>query len=231
LHKRALRDSPIQALKERVREVNSIRNRLLAAKVIPVLRMDSVDHARAVIDCLLDAGFVTVEVALTTPGAVQLIAELRTRVPKSFLVGAGTVLNGQQAKRCLEAGADYLVSPGTTPGIAALAHEAGRAVLLGAFTPSEVQAAIGEGSDIVKIFPASTGGPSHLAALRAVFPDVMFCPTGGVNAENMAAYFRAGAAVVGVGNSIIDYEALSAKDGPRMVAHAKRYLELAADVA
>ncbi len=209
-------------------EVASIRDRLLAARVIPVLRIDSVEQARAVIDCLLEAGFTTVEIALTTPGAVQLIAELRSRAASSFLVGAGTVLDEQQARQCIDAGADYLVSPCTPPGIAALAHEAGRAVLLGAFTPSEVQAAIRECSDIVKLFPASSGGPSHLAALRAVFPDATFCPTGGVDAGNMAAYFRAGAAVVGVGNSIIDSEALSSKDGPRMVAHAKRYLELAA---
>ena len=214
-----------------MREVDFIRNRLLAARVIPVLRINSVERAQSVIDVLLDAGFMTVEIALTTPGAVQLIAELRARAASSFLVGAGTVLNGQQAKHCIDAGADYLVSPWLAPGVAALAHEAGRAVLLGAFTPSEVQAAIREGSDIVKLFPASSGGPSHLAALRAVFPDVVFCPTGGVDAENMAAYFRAGAAVVGVGNSIIDFEALSANDGPRMVAHAKRYLELAAAAA
>lgn len=211
-----------------MREVTAIRDCLLAARVIPVLRIDSVEQARAVIDCLLEAGFTTVEIALTTPGAVQLIAELRSRVASSFLVGAGTVLDEQQARQCIDAGADYLVSPCTSPGIAALAHEAGRAVLLGAFTPSEVQAAIRERSDIVKLFPASSGGPSHLAALRAVFPDATFCPTGGVDAENMAAYFKAGAAVVGVGNSIIDSEALSSNDGPRMVAHAKRYLELAA---
>lgn len=214
-----------------MRDLASIRDRLLAARVIPVLRIDSVERAHTVIDSLLDAGFMTVEIALTTPGAVQLIAELRARVASSFLVGAGTVLNRQQAKHCIDAGADYLVSPCTTPGMAAFAHEAGRAVLLGAFTPTEVQAAIREGSDIVKLFPASSGGPAHLAALRAIFPDALFCPTGGVDAENMAAYFRAGAAVVGVGNSIIDFEALSANDGPRMVAHAKRYLQLAAAAA
>ncbi len=211
-----------------MREIDSICTHLLAAKVIPVLRLASADQARTVIDCLLDAGFTTVEIALTTPGAVQLIAELRARVAQSFLVGAGTVLNVQQARQCIDAGADYLVSPCTAHGIAAIAHDAGRAVLLGAFTPSEVHAAVKEGSDIVKLFPASSGGPSHLAALRAVFADVVFCPTGGVDAGNMAAYFNAGAAVVGVGNSIIDSKALSAKDGPRMVAHAKQYLELAA---
>jgi len=209
-------------------EVKSIRDRLLAARVIPVLRLDSADEARLVIDCLLDAGFTTVEITLTTPGAVQLIAELRSRVPRTFLVGAGTVLTDTQARQCLDGGADYLVSPCVTQGIAGLAHEAGRAALLGAFTPSEVAAAHREGSDIVKIFPAASGGPSHLAALRAVFPDIVFCPTGGVDTQNMAAYFKAGAAVVGVGNSIIDRTALERREHANMVAHAKRYLDMAA---
>jgi len=207
---------------------NLVRDRLLEARVIPVLRIDSIDEARSVIDCLIDAGFMTVEIALTTPGAVQLIAELRSRVPATFLVGAGTVLNVMQAQHCLDAGADYLVSPSTTSGIGGLAHAAGRAVLLGAFTPTEVQTAIREGSDIVKVFPASSGGPSHLAALRAVFPDAVFCPTGGVDADNMAAYFKAGAAVVGVGNSIIDRDALARNDRTSMAAHAKRFLSVAA---
>lgn len=211
-----------------MREVDSIRDRLLAARVIPVLRVNAVEHARSVVDCLLDAGFATVEIALTTPGAVQLIAELRSRVPATFLVGAGTVLSSKQARECLDAGADYLVSPCTICGIAGIAHEAGRAVLLGAFTPSEVHAATREGGDIVKLFPASSGGPLHLAAMRAVFPDVFFCPTGGVDAENMTAYFKAGAAVVGVGNSVIDQGAMANGDRARMAAHAKRFLDVAA---
>ncbi len=169
----------------------------------------------------------TVEITLTTPGAVQLISELRARVPASFLIGAGTVLSAQQARQCLAAGADYLVSPCTIRGIAELAHAAGCAALLGAFTPSEVHTATLEGSDIVKVFPASSGGPSHLAAMHAVFPDVDFCPTGGINTDNMAAYFKAGAAVVGVGNSIIDHKALAANDAAAMAAYAKRYLEVA----
>ncbi len=138
------------------------------ARVIPVLRIDSVEQARSVIDCLLDAGFTTVEITLTTPRAVQLIGELRSRVPQSFLVGAGTVLNKQQAQQCLDAGADYLVSPCTIRGIAGLAHDAGCAVLLGAFTPSEVHAASQEGSDIVKLFPASSGGQKRVQPRPAV---------------------------------------------------------------
>ena len=210
-----------------MREVRAVRDRLLAARVVPVLRFDNSAQARFAIDCLLDAGFGSVEITLTTPDATSLIAELRSQAPQSFLVGAGTVLNEQQAQECVAAGADFLVSPCIAKGVVDLAHDAGCAALLGAFTPSEVLAAVEQGSDIVKLFPAASGGPSHLAALRAVFPEVAFCPTGGVNAENMNAYFEAGAKLVGVGNSIIDRQAMKDNDRVRASAYAKRYLKLA----
>lgn len=208
----------------------SICGALLGQRVIPVLRFDSGDQARFAVECLLDAGFGTVEITLTTPGAVELIAEFRARLQAQFLVGAGTVLDHEQARRCLDAGADYLVTPCVVPGVAALAHAAGRAALIGALTPSEVRSAVAEGSDIVKLFPASTVGPAHLAAIRAVFPRVKLCPTGGVNLENMPDYLRAGADLVGVGNSIIDKAALRDRDRVGAAASAKRYLELAQTV-
>lgn len=210
-----------------MRRPDAVKELLLAAKVVPVLRFDNVGQARFAIDCLVDAGFASVEITLTTPDATALISQLRSKAPESFLVGAGTVLNQKQAQECMAAGADFLVSPCFVSGVAKLAHEAGCAMLLGAFTPSEVLAAVEAESDIVKLFPAASGGPSHLAAMRAVFPDVAFCPTGGVNLENMNAYFEAGAKLVGVGNSIIDRQAMKDKDHARASEHARRYLQLA----
>src|SRR4029077_21253339 len=137
------------------------------------------------IDCLIEAGFNTVELTLTTPGAVDLIAALRRNSKPEFLVGAGTGLDLPSARSCLYAGADYLVSPCLVPGMAALASAAGRIALTGGFTPGEVLAAWREGAAVVKVFPASTGGPSHLAALHAVYPDIPLCPTGGVSSSNM----------------------------------------------
>jgi 2-dehydro-3-deoxyphosphogluconate aldolase/(4S)-4-hydroxy-2-oxoglutarate aldolase len=207
-----------------MRDATATLERLTAAKVVPVLRFEDSAQARFAIDCLLDAGFATVEITLTTPHATTLITELRSRVPTSFMIGAGTVLDTRQAESCIAAGADFLVSPCVANGIARLAHDAGCAALLGAFTPSEVLAALEQGSDIVKLFPAATGGPSHLAALHAVFPDVTFCPTGGINAGNMHAYFEAGAKLVGVGNSIIDRQAMKDGDQARATELASRYL-------
>jgi 2-dehydro-3-deoxyphosphogluconate aldolase/(4S)-4-hydroxy-2-oxoglutarate aldolase len=135
------------------------------------------------------------------------------------------VLDLDTAQRCIAAGAQFLVSPCLVPGMAKLAHDAGRPALIGGFTPGEILAAHREGADIVKVFPASTGGAEHLRAIHAVFPDIPLCPTGGVSLENMRAYFEAGAVVVGVGNNIVDQKALAAGDRARVVAHAMRFLE------
>ena len=209
-------------------EAGKITARLLASRVIPVLRLRSRADAQAAIECLIEAGFSTVELTLTTPGAIELIAMFRKNSREEFLIGAGTILDLDAARACLEAGADYLVSPCLVPGMAALAKTAGRIALTGAFTPGEVLAAWREGAAIVKVFPASTGGPSHLAALRAVYPDIPLCPTGGVSSANMLDYFKAGAAVVGVGNNVIDQKALAAGDRNGVIAHARGFLDLAA---
>jgi 2-dehydro-3-deoxyphosphogluconate aldolase/(4S)-4-hydroxy-2-oxoglutarate aldolase len=203
-------------------------DRLLASRVIPVLRLRSREEAQTAVDCLIEAGFKTVELTLTTPGAVELIRSLRRSSAADFLVGAGTVLDLASAQACLDAGADYLVSPCLVPGMAALANAAGRIALTGGFTPGEVLAAWREGAAVVKVFPASTGGPSHLGALHAVYPEIPLCPTGGVSSANMLDYFDAGAAVVGIGNNVIDQKALAAADRSALIAHARGFLAIAA---
>lgn len=199
-------------------------------RVIPVLRLATRDTAQRAIDALIEAGFLTVEVTLTTPDAVALIAELRGRMDAAFLVGAGTVLDLEAARSCLDAGADYLVSPCLVPGMAKLARDAGKAALIGGFTPGEILAVWRDGAEIVKLFPASTGGPAYLQTIHGVYPNIPLCPTGGVSTSNMLDYFKAGASVVGVGNNIIDQKALAAGDRAQVVRHARSFLELAAQV-
>lgn len=210
--------------------MKSLTEQILAFKVIPVLRLASRASAETAVDCLVEAGFRTVELTLTTPGAIALIGSLRARMDAQFLVGAGTVLDLDMARACLDAGANYLVSPCVVPGMAKLAAEHGAAALAGGFTPGEVLAAWREGAAIVKVFPASTGGPAHLGALHAVYPEIPLCPTGGVSLANMADYFKSGAAVVGVGNNVIDQKALAAGDRGAVIEHAVGFLELAAQV-
>jgi len=207
--------------------MSSITDKLIALRVIPVLRLATRTDAESAVDCLIEAGFKTVELTLTTPGAIELIASLHRRAGADFLIGAGTVLDLDSAGACLQAGADYLVSPCVVAGMGKLASDAGRVALLGGFTPAEVLAAWREGAAVVKIFPAATGGPAHLAALHAVYPQIPLCPTGGVSAANLLDYFKAGAALVGVGNNVIDQKALAEGDRARVISHARTFLELA----
>lgn len=199
---------------------SDIRERLIAQRVVPVLRLASAELTERAVGCLAEAGFTTVEITMTIPGAVELIRKLR-----GLTVGAGTVLDLDTAQRCLDAGVQFLVSPCLVPGMADLAHAAGCAALIGGFTPGEILAAHREGADIVKVFPASTGGPEHLRAIHAVFPEIALCPTGGISLENLEAYFAAGAALVGVGNNILDQKALAADDRRRVIAHARRFIK------
>ena len=199
---------------------SDIRQGLIAQRVVPVLRLASAELTERAVDCLAEAGFATVEITMTIPGAIEVI-----RNSKGLMVGAGTVLDLDTAQRCLDAGARFLVSPCLVPGMADLAHAAGCAALIGGFTPGEILAAHREGADIVKLFPASSGGPEHLRAIHAVFPHIALCPTGGVSLENLQAYFAAGAALVGVGNNILDQKALAAGERARVVAQARRFLQ------
>lgn len=204
----------------------NVTSSLLAQRIIPVLRLDSAELTGVAVRCLHEAGFRVFEITMTTSGALNLIGQLTSDYPDS-LIGAGTVLDQRTAHDCLERGARFLVSPCIIPELVDLAHEAGAAALPGGFTPSEVLAAIRAGADVVKVFPAASGGPAHLAALRAIFPQTAFCPTGGVNAENAATYFAAGAAVVGIGNNILDRAALARGDHAPVIESARKLLNAA----
>jgi 2-dehydro-3-deoxyphosphogluconate aldolase/(4S)-4-hydroxy-2-oxoglutarate aldolase len=193
-----------------------LRQELIAQRVIPVLRLASAGLTERAIEFLADAGFRILEITLTTPDALRLI--------EKFRAGAGTVLDLDAARRCIDAGAPFLVSPCLVPGMARLAHDAGRLALIGGFTPGEILEAHREGADVVKVFPASSGGPEHLRAIHAVFPRIDLCPTGGVSLSNYKDYLAAGAALVGVGNNILDQQALASGDRARVIEHARRFL-------
>lgn len=176
--------------------------RLRQARVVPVIRTASTDHARQVVQWLHDAGLRIFEITLTVPDAPALIRDLAA--DPSLLVGAGTVPDARTAEACLSAGAAFLVAPWVDPALAAPARAANALLMLGAMTPTEVRAARAAGADVVKIFPASSlGGPAHIRALRSVLPDVPLCPTGGVEPADTQTYLQAGAAFVGIGGALV----------------------------
>ncbi len=205
---------------------DTLMDRLREARVVPVVRTSTASHAATAVAWLREAGLRIFEITLTIPDAVPLIRDLAS--DPALLVGAGTVPDAAAASACLQAGARFLVAPWVDPALAPPCREAGAMLMLGAMTPTEVRAARAAGSDVVKVFPASSaGGPAHLRALRSVFPGVAFCPTGGVEPDNIAAYLAAGAAFVGMGGALVDEKRIAAGDRGAITAVAERILRTA----
>ena len=198
-------------------------NRLRAARVVPVVRTRSAEHAATVIHWLRDVGISIFEITMTVPGAVGLIGEL-SKEP-DLLIGAGTVANAANASACLDAGARFIVAPWVDAALAEPCRQAGATLMLGALTPTEVRAALAAGADVVKVFPASSaGGPGHIRALASVLPQVAFCPTGGVEPGNVGAYLAAGAAFVGIGGALVDEKRIAAGDRAAIQEAARQVL-------
>lgn len=172
------------------------------ARVVAVLRGPSKAGTVRAVHALVAGGVTGIEVTYSTPDAAEAIADLHQQYGDSIVLGAGTVLTEDQATAAAQAGASFLVSPGTTAELAAAIGATGLVSLYGSLTPSEVLNALGWGADVVKLFPASLGGPNYLKWLRGPFPDVPFCPTGGVNPGTMSAWFDAGAVAVGAGSEL-----------------------------
>ena len=197
---------------------------LLNGILVPVLRTKSTELANDAIICLSDAGFRTIEITMTIPDSYSLIEKWSK---KDMLIGAGTVFDLETAKRCIEAGASFVVSPINVEGLPNLCHKHDVISILGAMTPNEVQTIINAGSDIIKVYPASAvGGPSYIKALLDVFPDTLFMPTGGINAENINEYLKAGAALLAAGSSLLDFDAIEQINLSKVQEDCRRYIEI-----
>jgi 2-dehydro-3-deoxyphosphogluconate aldolase/(4S)-4-hydroxy-2-oxoglutarate aldolase len=170
-------------------------------RIVAIVRASSAEEAVEVGELLVAAGISIVEVALTTPQGLDAIAALAA-VEDGRIVGAGTVLDQKTASDAVTAGARFIVSPGLDEEVVGEAARLDVASMPGAATATEVMLARSWGADFVKLFPASTYGPKHLQALRVVFPDVAFVPTGGVGAENAVEWFAAGATALAVGSAL-----------------------------
>ncbi len=197
------------------------------ARIVPVVRTSTRANAEFAIECLVEAGFPIIEMTLTTPEADAIIA--RFAGEPGIVIGAGTVLSGEQARRMADCGAEFLVSPALRPRVADVARDMKLPFFLGAATPSEVLEAHEMGSTGVKLFPAAQlGGPGFLKAVRSVYPDIALMPTGGISTDNAKSYLDAGAICVGMGGKLVDEKALAAGDKAAVEAAARQALEAVA---
>ena len=204
-----------------------VLEKLRAGGLVPVLRAPSAEDALRVSEILADAGLTALEITMTVPGAVAVIATLAKRFGKDLLVGAGTVLDAQAAAACIDAGATFLISPSLELDVIAHCNQAGIAVMPGALTPTEIVKAWRSGADMVKVFPCSAvGGASYIKAIKAPLPQIELVPTGGVSLETAASFIKAGAAALGVGGDLVDVAAVRAGRGEEVAGKARRYLEI-----
>jgi 2-dehydro-3-deoxyphosphogluconate aldolase/(4S)-4-hydroxy-2-oxoglutarate aldolase len=203
-----------------------VKKRIEETGIVPVIRASSPAEARFAAEAIWQGGISIAEITMTVPGALEVISELVRALPE-VLVGAGTVLNPDAARRCLDAGAQFLVSPGLNVKTIELAKKENVVIMAGALTPTEVITAWEAGADFVKIFPcAQVGGASYIRALKGPLPDVPLVPTGGVNLDTAADFLAAGAAALGVGGELIQKEALKLRDAELLRALAGEFVAI-----
>jgi 2-dehydro-3-deoxyphosphogluconate aldolase / (4S)-4-hydroxy-2-oxoglutarate aldolase len=204
-----------------------VRDRILEIGIVPVVRASSAREARMAGDAVCAGGIPIVEITMTVPGAVDVIRELSKSAGSNVLIGAGTVLSAEAARRCLDAGAQFLVSPGLNLKTVEFAGREDKLIMAGALTPTEVITAWEAGADFVKVFPCGqVGGAKYIKALKGPFPEVPLVPTGGVNLNTAAEFIEAGAAALGIGGELVQADALRSNKPEIIVENARKFLAI-----
>lgn len=194
-------------------------------RVLAILRYREPCDLGAVVVALRAGGIRSIEVTADTPGALDEVGRARG---EGAPIGAGTIRSVEEARAFADAGASFLVSPGLAPEIVREGLERGVPAIPGVLSPTEITAAVAAGADVVKLFPASLGGPGYLAALRGPFPDVRFVPTGGIRVPDVPTWLEAGAVCVGLGGSLVGGSPPRTRaDLDTITADARRAVELA----
>ena len=203
-----------------------VRERIEEIGIIPAIRVSSPEDAIFAAETIAHSGIPIVEVTMTIPGAIDVIAELARNNPE-VIAGAGTVLELDTARRCRDAGAKFLTSTGLDLEVVEFALQNDLAVFPGALTPTEVVTAWRAGPDFVKIFPCSTvGGPHYIRALKGPFPEIPLIASGGVNQQTAGDFIAAGAVALGIGSELIPHEAIRLRQEHWIGELARRFVAM-----
>jgi len=195
--------------------------------LVPVVRADSADQAKRAVAAIMAGGVSVLEVTMTVPDAIGVIEQLAKAFGGEALIGAGTVLDPETANKCIQAGAQFIVSPALNEETIAFCRARDIAIFPGALTPTEVVRAWNAGADAVKVFPAgAVGGASYLKALKAPLPQIELVPTGGVSLKTAADFIKAGAMALGVGADLVDMKALRDGNDQLITERARQFLEI-----
>jgi 2-dehydro-3-deoxyphosphogluconate aldolase / (4S)-4-hydroxy-2-oxoglutarate aldolase len=207
--------------------IEDVIRRIGEIGIVPVVRAATVEDATRAAEAIYAGGIPVVEITMTVPNAISVIRHVVREHGKTVLIGAGTVTSGEQAEQCLDAGAEFLVSPGLSLAVLAVAQARGKLAIPGALTPSELMHAQDNGAKLIKIFPCgNVGGAKYLQSLRGPFPNAALIPTGGVNAANAPEYIAAGAFALGAGGDLVNAAALRAGNLAKISAAATELVQV-----
>jgi 2-dehydro-3-deoxyphosphogluconate aldolase / (4S)-4-hydroxy-2-oxoglutarate aldolase len=207
----------------------TVRSRIEQIGIVPAIRVPSAEDALFAVEAVSESGIPIAEVTLTTPGAIELIAQLARDKPE-LIVGAGSVIDVEMARRSLDAGAKFLTSPGLDIEVVEFAVKHNVVVFPGALIPTDIMAAWKAGADFVKVFPcALLGGASYIRTLKSPFPNIPFIASGGITQANVADFILAGAAGVGIGRDLINPEAVHRRQVDWIRELAGRFLQLVSE--
>lgn len=196
-----------------------------AEGLVAIVRVPRPELMLPLVKALVAGGIRAVELTMSIPNALEAVRTIDRELGDKILLGVGTVIDDDTCRAAIDAGAKYVISPITRPSLVAAAHALDRPVMLGAYTPTEAQAAHEAGSDFVKIFPADTLGPSYIKSLLAPLPHLKIVPTGGVNLDTMEAYLAAGSAALGTGSALLKKEIIAGENWGELERLAKRFAD------
>ena len=200
--------------------------RVLNSGIVAIIRAPDGGLLVDVAEALVAGGVEVLEVTFTVPQAHRVLEQMAAKLGDRVLLGAGTVLDTETARIALLAGAQFIVAPVVNTGVIELCRRYDKLVMPGAFTPTEVLTAWQAGADIVKVFPSDITGPAYLKALHGPLPQIRLMPTGGVNLDTAAAFLKAGACALGLGNSLVEPQAVASGDFERIRSLAAQFVKL-----
>jgi 2-dehydro-3-deoxyphosphogluconate aldolase/(4S)-4-hydroxy-2-oxoglutarate aldolase len=206
--------------------IEDVIRRIGEIGIVPVVRAATVEDATRAVEAICAGGIPILEITMTVPNATAVIRHVMREYGNTALIGAGTVTTAEQADQCIRAGAEFLVSPGLSFPVLAVAQSCAKLAIPGALTPTELMHAHDNGAKLIKIFPCgNVGGPKYLQSLTAPFPHAALIPTGGVNISNAADYIAAGAFALGVGGDLVNATALRAGDLAKITQAARALIQ------
>jgi len=208
---------------------DQISERLLHTGVVAIIRADSSEQLIDASRALIDGGVNGIEITMTTPNALKVIADVRRVFGDKVLAGVGSILDARTAQDAIDAGAEYVITPVLKPEVIAFCNRAGKPIFSGSYTPTEAQTAHELGADFIKIFPADGLGPKYIQAIRGPLPHLKIVPTGGVDVNTAGDFIKAGCVAIAAGGSLVGKDILKNKEWAKLTNLASQFIAAVAE--